>query len=151
MSATRSKNNSDDGQQDTTTIEPAVKPDKQRMTEAADPGSKQPQAAQTSIEVDDSQVTAQYANFGRVSSMPEEVIMDLEVNMQALGVRGPHQALAADHPESLHRQAVGECAVDRHPAARASLRRPGNQRAETCAAPLTRKGARRLHASIVAC
>ena len=45
-------------------------------------------AAQATVEVDESDVVAGYANFGRVSSTPEEVIMDLGVNTPALSASG---------------------------------------------------------------
>ncbi|NOX55698.1 MAG: DUF3467 domain-containing protein [Planctomycetes bacterium] len=43
------------------------------------PGAQQPVAQQT-IRVDDSGVAASYANFCRVSSTPEELILDLALN-----------------------------------------------------------------------
>ena len=43
------------------------------------------QAAQGQIEVDDSNVTAGYANFCRVSATPEELILDLGLNPQPIG------------------------------------------------------------------
>lgn len=39
-------------------------------------------AAQAAVDVDDSSVSAHYANFCRVSSTPEELIMDLGLNPQ---------------------------------------------------------------------
>ena len=47
--------------------------------EAAAEGADQAQATQT-LKVDDASVTAGYANFCRVSSTPEELIMDLGLN-----------------------------------------------------------------------
>lgn len=44
------------------------------------PGAAQPQQAQTSVRVDDSHVMACYSNFCRVSSTPEELILDLGLN-----------------------------------------------------------------------
>ena len=55
--------------------------------ERDDNGSAQPQAAagqaqgpQSTINVNDSEVAAHYANFCRVSSTPEELILDLGLN-----------------------------------------------------------------------
>lgn len=42
------------------------------------------QAAQTQVNVDDSQAAASYANFCRVSSTPEELILDLGLNPQPM-------------------------------------------------------------------
>ena len=51
---------------------------------AAEPAAGQPaggeQAGQSTIHVDDSQCSAGYANFCRVSSTPEELILDLGLN-----------------------------------------------------------------------
>ena len=41
---------------------------------------EQPQQQQQSIEIDDSQLVACYANFCRVTSTPEELILDLGLN-----------------------------------------------------------------------
>jgi hypothetical protein len=53
-------------------------------TAAAPPAAQAPagaeQAGQATIHVDDSQCTAGYANFCRVSSTPEELILDLGLN-----------------------------------------------------------------------
>ena len=55
-------------------------------SERDDNGSAQPQAAaqaqasQPAINVNDSEVAAHYANFCRVSSTPEELILDLGLN-----------------------------------------------------------------------
>ena len=43
------------------------------------------QTAPNEIRVDDSQVTATYANFCRVNSTPEEVILDLGLNPNSPG------------------------------------------------------------------
>jgi Protein of unknown function (DUF3467) len=54
----------------------------QKQDTPADDGAEQPQqpAVQATIEVDDSHVVAGYANFCRVSSTPEELILDLGLN-----------------------------------------------------------------------
>ncbi|MEO1996553.1 MAG: DUF3467 domain-containing protein [Planctomycetaceae bacterium] len=44
-----------------------------------------PAATQQTLEVDDSDVNASYANFCRVSSTPEELILDLGLNPQPYG------------------------------------------------------------------
>ena len=44
------------------------------------------QVVQTKLNVDDSSVLACYANFCRVSSTPEEMILDLGLNPQPMGV-----------------------------------------------------------------
>jgi hypothetical protein len=44
-----------------------------------------PGATQQTLEVDDSDVNASYANFCRVSSTPEELILDLGLNPQPYG------------------------------------------------------------------
>ncbi|MDA1014359.1 MAG: DUF3467 domain-containing protein [Planctomycetota bacterium] len=51
-------------------------------TEEAEPAPAAAPAAQQQqhIEVDDSQVNAAYANFCRVSSTPEELVLDLGLN-----------------------------------------------------------------------
>lgn len=43
------------------------------------------QQAATAVEIDESGVTASYANFCRVSSTPEELILDLGLNPQPMG------------------------------------------------------------------
>jgi len=48
--------------------------------EADQPEGGQQQQAQQTLKVDDSNVTAGYANFCRVSSTPEELILDLGLN-----------------------------------------------------------------------
>ena len=45
-----------------------------------------PAAQQVQIEVDDSHVTALYANFCRVTGSPEELIVDFGLNPQPMGV-----------------------------------------------------------------
>ena len=51
----------------------------QKPAAAQQPAAQQPVAQQT-IRVDDSDVVASYANFCRVSSTPEELILDLALN-----------------------------------------------------------------------
>jgi hypothetical protein len=47
----------------------------------------QPQAQQmVQVEVDDSHVTATYANFCRVTGSPEELIIDFGLNPQPVGI-----------------------------------------------------------------
>ncbi|HVX13977.1 MAG TPA: DUF3467 domain-containing protein [Pirellulales bacterium] len=45
-----------------------------------------PQAAQQGVKVDDSKLTAMYANFCRVTGTPEELIIDFGLNPQPFGV-----------------------------------------------------------------
>lgn len=51
---------------------------------AADPQGA-PTRVQQGVQVDDSQIVAGYANFCRVSSTPEELILDLGLNPQPAG------------------------------------------------------------------
>ena len=53
-------------------------------TKAAAPQAQAPQ--QMAVEVDDSHVTASYANFCRVTGSPEELIIDFGLNPQPVGV-----------------------------------------------------------------
>jgi hypothetical protein len=46
----------------------------------------QPQAQQQGVRVDDSKLTAMYANFCRVTGTPEELIIDFGLNPQPFGV-----------------------------------------------------------------
>jgi hypothetical protein len=52
-------------------------------TKAAAPAPQQPMVQ---VEVDDSHVTASYANFCRVTGSPEELIIDFGLNPQPVGV-----------------------------------------------------------------
>jgi hypothetical protein len=45
-----------------------------------------PQQQMVQVEVDDSHVTASYANFCRVTGSPEELIIDFGLNPQPVGV-----------------------------------------------------------------
>jgi len=47
--------------------------------------SQQPEAAQPQVKIDDSKVSAVYANFCRISGTPEELILDFALNTQATG------------------------------------------------------------------
>ncbi len=53
---------------------------KEEGTEAAAPEGGAPAPAQQTITVDDDSVLASYANFCRVSSTPEELVLDLGLN-----------------------------------------------------------------------
>ena len=61
---------------------PADKPEKQPADKPAEQaaGGEQPAQVQQTLKVDDSAVSAGYANFCRVSSTPEELILDLGLN-----------------------------------------------------------------------
>ena len=54
-------------------------------TKAATPAPQQ-QQQMMQVEVDDSHVTASYANFCRVTGSPEELIIDFGLNPQPVGV-----------------------------------------------------------------
>ena len=66
-----------DTTQDSPAEKPATTPEAQAAAE---------QAAQTKVNVDDSNAIACYANFCRVSSTPEELILDLGLNPQPMGL-----------------------------------------------------------------
>ena len=67
-------------EEDKTQDSPAEKPAAKPETQAAE------QPPQTKLNIDDSKVIACYANFCRVSSTPEEMILDLGLNPQPMGV-----------------------------------------------------------------
>ena len=71
------KKSEGDKTQDSPAEQPAAKPE-------APAAAEQPQ--QTKLNVDDSNVMACYANFCRVSSTPEEMILDLGLNPQPMGI-----------------------------------------------------------------
>jgi hypothetical protein len=50
------------------------------------PAAPQQQQQMVQVEVDDSHVTASYANFCRVTGSPEELIIDFGLNPQPVGV-----------------------------------------------------------------
>ena len=84
MGETKTKENLDNGEQSATaTTEPAEQNPQQPITAEA-PDSKEPKLAQTTVAIDDSEVTAHYANFCRVSSTPEELILDLGHGIRVL-------------------------------------------------------------------
>lgn len=62
------------------TEEKAAESPAQSEAPAAAAGQQQAQAPQQELVVDDSQAHAGYANFCRVSSTPEELILDLGLN-----------------------------------------------------------------------
>jgi Protein of unknown function (DUF3467) len=47
---------------------------------------QQPQPQMMQVEVDDTHVTASYANFCRVTGSPEELIVDFGLNPQPVGI-----------------------------------------------------------------
>ena len=55
-------------------------------TKAPAQQSQQQQQQMMQVEVDDSHVTASYANFCRVTGSPEELIIDFGLNPQPVGV-----------------------------------------------------------------
>lgn len=56
-----------------------------QASEAA-PAQAQPQQQMMQVEVDDTHVTATYANFCRVTGSPEELIIDFGLNPQPVGI-----------------------------------------------------------------
>lgn len=54
--------------------------------ESRAPAQQQPQQQQFQVNVDDSNVSALYANFCRVTGSPEELIIDFGLNPQPVGV-----------------------------------------------------------------
>jgi hypothetical protein len=52
----------------------------------AQPTQQQQQQQMMQVDVDDSHVTASYANFCRVTGSPEELIIDFGLNPQPVGV-----------------------------------------------------------------
>lgn len=50
------------------------------------PATETPTAQPRQLQIDDSKVTAMYANFCRVMGTPEELIVDFGLNPQPLGV-----------------------------------------------------------------
>ena len=62
---------------------PTKKPNETQAPQAAAPQQQQPAAAgQQAINVSDESVEAHYANFCRVMSTPEELVLDLGLNPQ---------------------------------------------------------------------
>ena len=49
------------------------------------PTAPNPQSAPPQIQIDDSKVSAAYANFCRVTGTPEEVVMDFGLNAEPMG------------------------------------------------------------------
>ena len=72
----------DDKTQDSPAEQPAKTPEAKATPEA--PAATE-QVTQTKLNVDDSNAIACYANFCRVSSTPEELILDLGLNPQPMG------------------------------------------------------------------
>jgi len=75
----------EDKTKDSPVEKPATTPDAPAAPAVAAPAATE-QAVQTKLNVDDSSVIACYANFCRVSSTPEEMILDLGLNPQPMGV-----------------------------------------------------------------
>jgi hypothetical protein len=59
---------------------------KETAEETKAPAAPQQQQQMMQVEVDDSHVTALYANFCRVTGSPEELIVDFGLNPQPVGV-----------------------------------------------------------------
>ena len=77
MNKTKTK---DDEKTTETTAAPAENPPKAQEQEQPQPEEQKQKQQQQIIEIDDSQLVAGYANFCRVSSTPEELILDLGLN-----------------------------------------------------------------------
>lgn len=77
-----------------------------------------PQGQQIRIELDDSNVPALYANLCRVSSTPEEVILDLALNPNPLGASVQHlkvsQRVILNHYTAKRLAALLTATVQRH-------------------------------------
>jgi hypothetical protein len=54
--------------------------------EAPSPAQQPQQPQSNQVEIDDSKITATYANFCRVTGTPEEMIIDFGLNPQPVGV-----------------------------------------------------------------
>ena len=57
-----------------------------KSPQAGQPQQQQQQQQMYQVEVDDSQTTASYANFCRVTGSPEELIIDFGLNPQPVGM-----------------------------------------------------------------
>ena len=73
------------------------------------------------VEVDDSKSTAQYANFCRLSGMPEELLIDFGLNPQPMGITTqpvilPQRVVVGWHTAKRLLHALQQT-VDRHEAA----------------------------------
>ena len=64
----------------------AEKMENEAAEQAQAPAQAQQPQQQMQVEVDDTHVTASYANFCRVTGSPEELIIDFGLNPQPVGV-----------------------------------------------------------------
>jgi hypothetical protein len=67
----------------------ATDPENKASQTAVESQQPQPQQAappRVTLQIDDSKVTASYANFCRVTGTPEEVIIDFGLNPQPIGI-----------------------------------------------------------------
>jgi Protein of unknown function (DUF3467) len=64
----------------------AEKIENEAAEQAQAPAQQQPAPQQMQVEVDDTHVTASYANFCRVTGSPEELIIDFGLNPQPVGM-----------------------------------------------------------------
>jgi hypothetical protein len=67
-------------------VEKEVGPEESRTPPPAQQQQQQQQQQMMQVEVDDSHVTASYANFCRVTGSPEELIIDFGLNPQPVGI-----------------------------------------------------------------
>lgn len=83
------------------------------------PASPKPQVAQ--VEVDDSKTMACYANFCRLSGLPEELLIDFGLNSQPMGITTQPVVVAQRVVTGWHTakrlQHALQLAVERHEAA----------------------------------
>ena len=85
---------------------------------ASAPGHQQGQQQQQSVRLDDSHAQAFYSNFCRVSSTPEEMILDLGLNPQPFGtgevVVPVNQRIILNHFTAKRLLGALQMAVQRH-------------------------------------
>ena len=93
---------------------------KETAAPAAAPAEQAP-AAQQRVEVDDSSVTACYANFCRVNGTPEELIIDFGLNSQPFGAPQKalpvNQRLVVNYFTAKRLMAALQLSIQRHEAA----------------------------------
>ena len=73
---------------------PNETPEPQQEAQASTP-TPQPAQQRPQIEIDDTNASAAYANFCRVTGTPEELILDFGLNPQPFGV--PKEAIPISH------------------------------------------------------
>jgi len=67
--------------------EPGPEQQEEKTAQQATPEAQQPAGPpRVTVQIDDSKITASYANFCRVTGTPEEVIIDFGLNPQPIGI-----------------------------------------------------------------